>query len=46
MVSQVQAIIDGAYWEGNNLYAEVDGEPYQVDTGAEVSMTRRNLKTI
>lgn len=46
MESKEQAGITGAYWVGNELRADVEGEPYLVDTGAEVSMTRKNLTTI
>ncbi|KAM3582756.1 uncharacterized protein V6R79_016158 [Siganus canaliculatus] len=31
--------------EGDDIYTKVDGEPYLVDSGAEVSMTRRSLET-
>ncbi|MEQ2198669.1 hypothetical protein XENOCAPTIV_016314 [Xenoophorus captivus] len=33
------------YWRGDQIYTKVVGEPYPVDTGAEVSMTHRGLKT-
>ncbi|KAM3583197.1 uncharacterized protein V6R79_015670 [Siganus canaliculatus] len=31
--------------EGDDIYTKVDGEPYLVDSGAEVSMTRKSLET-
>ncbi|KAM3582740.1 uncharacterized protein V6R79_007992 [Siganus canaliculatus] len=30
---------------GDDIYTKVDGEPYLVDSGAEVSMTRKSLET-
>jgi len=46
MKSKKQAVITGAYWVGNEIYADVDGKPYLVDTGAEMSMTRKKLTII
>jgi len=42
----VSKVIAGAYWVGNEIYADVDGRPYLVDTGAEVPMTRKSLRII
>ena len=46
MEDRARVVIDGAYWVGNDIYVNVDGESYLVDTGAEVSMTRRSLSII
>ncbi|KAE8283579.1 hypothetical protein D5F01_LYC18982 [Larimichthys crocea] len=43
--SEARVTLRNAYWVGEDIYANVDGEPYLVDSGAEVSMTRRSLET-
>ncbi|KAF0022147.1 hypothetical protein F2P81_025601 [Scophthalmus maximus] len=45
MAQGARVVLDNAYWEGDEVYSKIDGVPYLVDTGAEVSMTRRSLKT-
>lgn len=30
---------------GDEIHTNIDGTPYQADTGAEVSMTHKNLET-
>uniref|UniRef100_A0A3B5PZW3 ribonuclease H n=1 Tax=Xiphophorus maculatus TaxID=8083 RepID=A0A3B5PZW3_XIPMA len=45
MASRSRVVLENAYWEGDEIYAKVEGVPYLVDTGAEVSMTRKDLKT-
>ena len=37
-------ILENAYWKGDTIYANIEGEPYLVDTGAEISMTNKPLK--
>ena len=46
METGVRVVIEGAYWIDDSVYADVDGEPYLVDTGAEVSMTRKALDIV
>lgn len=41
---EARVTLDNAYWVGDEIYTLVDGSPYLVDTGAEVSMTRKSLK--
>ncbi|KAE8291465.1 hypothetical protein D5F01_LYC11073 [Larimichthys crocea] len=38
MASKARVTLWNAYWVGEDIYANVDGEPYLVDSGAEVSM--------
>ncbi|MEQ2192719.1 hypothetical protein XENOCAPTIV_016102 [Xenoophorus captivus] len=45
MTTRPRVTLENAYWRGDEIYTEVGKEPYLVDTGAEVSMTRRGLKT-
>lgn len=45
MASKVQVTLDNPYWVGDDIYTKVDREPYLVDSGAEVYMTRRSLET-
>ncbi|MED6262987.1 hypothetical protein ATANTOWER_032154, partial [Ataeniobius toweri] len=45
MMTRPRVTLENAYWRGDEIYTKVGGEPYLVDTGAEVSMTRRGLKT-
>ncbi|MEQ2193179.1 hypothetical protein XENOCAPTIV_025455, partial [Xenoophorus captivus] len=45
MITRPRVTLENAYWRGDEIYTKVGGEPYLVDTGAEVSMTRRGLKT-
>uniref|UniRef100_A0A3Q1FW71 ribonuclease H n=1 Tax=Acanthochromis polyacanthus TaxID=80966 RepID=A0A3Q1FW71_9TELE len=40
---EARVTLENAYWDGDNIYTDVDGVPYLVDSGAEVSMTRRRL---
>lgn len=43
--SGLQVPVKASSWVGDNIYMDVDGVPYLVDTGAQVFMTRRNLET-
>ncbi|MEQ2301651.1 hypothetical protein AMECASPLE_038282 [Ameca splendens] len=45
MMTRPRVTLENAYWRGDKIYTKVGREPYLVDTGAEVSMTRRGLKT-
>ncbi|KAI3367034.1 hypothetical protein L3Q82_009668 [Scortum barcoo] len=45
MATKARVTLENAYWVGDDIYAKVDGKPYLVDSGAEVSMTRRSLET-
>ncbi|MEQ2199233.1 hypothetical protein XENOCAPTIV_028888, partial [Xenoophorus captivus] len=45
MTTRLRVTLENVYWKGDEIYTEVGEEPYLVDTGAEVSMTRRGLKT-
>lgn len=45
MASKARVSLEHAYWVGDDIYTTVDGTPYLVDSGAEVSMTRRSLPT-
>ncbi|KAK9517559.1 hypothetical protein VZT92_022919 [Zoarces viviparus] len=45
MAKRARVTVDHAYWVGDEIYTNVDGVPYLVDTGAEVSMTRKCLET-
>ncbi|MEQ2208018.1 hypothetical protein XENOCAPTIV_023224 [Xenoophorus captivus] len=45
MMTRPRVTLENAYWREDEIYTKVGGEPYLVDTGAEVSMTRRGLKT-
>lgn len=45
MASEARVTLENAYWVGDDIYTKVDGEPYLVDSGAEVSMTRKSLET-
>lgn len=44
MAQEARVILEHAYWVGDGIYTNVDGVPYLVDSGAEVSMTRKSLK--
>ena len=46
MAKEARVTLENAYWKGNDIYTNVEGIPYLVDTGAEVSMTRRSLTEI
>lgn len=41
---EARVTLENVYWVGDEIYTLVDGSPYLVDTGAEVSMTRKSLK--
>lgn len=41
----MQVTLEKAYWVGDEIHTNIDGTPYQADTGAEVSMTHKNLET-
>uniref|UniRef100_A0A3B5B8S8 ribonuclease H n=1 Tax=Stegastes partitus TaxID=144197 RepID=A0A3B5B8S8_9TELE len=43
MAQQARVTLDHAYWRGNEIYADVEGVPYLVDSGAEVLMTCKSL---
>ena len=45
MPNKRRVTLENAYWSGGDIYSEVKGTPYLVDSGAEVSMTRKPLKT-
>ncbi|KAI3356022.1 hypothetical protein L3Q82_017294 [Scortum barcoo] len=45
MATKARVTLENAYWVGDDIYTKVDGKPYLVDSGAEVSMTRRSLET-
>ncbi|MEQ2287159.1 hypothetical protein AMECASPLE_009591 [Ameca splendens] len=45
MMTRLRVTLENVYWRGNEIYTKVEGEPYLVDTGEEISMTRRGLKT-
>lgn len=45
MAHRPRVILWDTYWVGDQIYAKVDEDPYLVDTGAEVSMTRKGLET-
>lgn len=38
--------LENAYIQGDKLYTDVDGVPYLVDTGADVSMTTKKLEPL
>jgi len=46
MESETKAVMKGAYWVVKTPYTNVEGKPYLVDTGAEVSMTSKSLTII
>ena len=39
-----RVVLKNAYRQGSNIYTKMDGVPYLVDTGTEVSMTRGNVE--
>lgn len=43
MTDGLRVMLEHGYQIGDEVYANVDGVPYLVDTGAEVSMTRKDL---
>ncbi|KAI3374213.1 hypothetical protein L3Q82_005938 [Scortum barcoo] len=45
MATKARVTPENAYWVGDDIYAKVDGKPYLVYSGAEVSMTRRSPET-
>ena len=44
--TKARVTLENAYWDGDEIYTKVDGVPYLVDTGAEVSMTRKSLEIV
>lgn len=44
-MQEARVTLEHAYWVRDDICSIVDGVPFLVDTGAEVSMTRRCLKT-